>query len=147
MIMDNENKKLSRNTKKRIRRRLQMNDDKKLILNKIKTEKKRKMKILDKTKQLEIVLVKINYAKTPKKLENALKELNEIHVVNANLNEIKNEILLNYEDDFEKVGTLKVGDQIRQTPIRFRNIADYEAYINAIVQDYESEDSVFNGYI
>ena len=45
------------------------------------------------------------------------------------------------------VGNLKVGDQIRQTNIRFRNISDYEAYINAIDVDYDSEDSIFNGYI
>ena len=45
------------------------------------------------------------------------------------------------------VGNLKVGDQIRQTRIRFRNISDYEAYINAIDQDYDSEDALFNGYI
>ena len=45
------------------------------------------------------------------------------------------------------VGNLKVGDQIRQTRIRFRNISDYEAYINSIDQDYDSEDAIFNGYI
>ena len=45
------------------------------------------------------------------------------------------------------VGNLKVGDQIRQTRIRFRNIADYEAYINSIDQDYDSEHAIFNGYI
>ena len=45
------------------------------------------------------------------------------------------------------IGNLKVGDQIRQTNIRFRNISDYEAYINAIDQDYDSEDAIFNGYI
>ena len=45
------------------------------------------------------------------------------------------------------VGNLKVGDQIRQTHIRFRNISDYEAYINAIDQDYDSEDAIFNGYV
>ena len=44
-------------------------------------------------------------------------------------------------------GNLKVGDQIRQTNIRFKNVDDYEAYINAIDQDYESEDAIFNGYI
>ena len=31
--------------------------------------------------------------------------------------------------------------------IRFRNVSDYEASINAIDQDYESDDSFFNGYI
>ena len=45
------------------------------------------------------------------------------------------------------VGRLKVGNQIRQTHIRFRNITDYEAYISAIDPDYELEDSFFNGYI
>ena len=45
------------------------------------------------------------------------------------------------------VGKLKIGDQIRQTHIRFRNISDFEAYINSIDQDYDSEDSIFNGYI
>ena len=45
------------------------------------------------------------------------------------------------------VGRLKNGDQIRQTDIRFRNIDDYEDYINAIDQDYESDDAICNGYI
>ena len=40
------------------------------------------------------------------------------------------------------VGSLGVGDQNRQTHIRFRYIADYEVYIIAIDQDYESEDSI-----
>ena len=44
------------------------------------------------------------------------------------------------------VGSLKVGDQIRQTHIRFRNINDYESYINSIDQESDSEDSIFNGY-
>ena len=44
------------------------------------------------------------------------------------------------------VGILKVGDQLRQTHIRFRNISDYDTYNDAIDQDYESEDSIFNGY-
>ena len=45
------------------------------------------------------------------------------------------------------VGSLKVGDQIRQTSIRFRNVGDFESYINSIDQDYDSDDSIFNGYI
>ena len=45
------------------------------------------------------------------------------------------------------VGNLLVGDQVRETLSRFRNIADYEAYINSIDQDYDSEDAIFNGYI
>ena len=45
------------------------------------------------------------------------------------------------------VGNLKVGDQIRQTHSRFRNMDHFEAYINSIDQDYESEDATFYGYI
>ena len=45
------------------------------------------------------------------------------------------------------VGSLKVGDQIRETHFRFRSFSDYEAYNNAIDQDYESEDAIFNGYV
>ena len=44
-------------------------------------------------------------------------------------------------------GNLKVGDQIRQTNIRFRNMDDFEDYINGIDQDYDSEDAILNGYI
>ena len=143
--MNNENKKLSRNRKRRNERKSKIDNNMKLLLNKIKSEKKKKT--LDKVKQLEILLVNIKYANDPNKLQSELKELNKIQVVNKNLHEIKHEILLNYEGEFEMVGNLKIGDQIRQTHIRFRNISDYEAYINAIDQDYDSEDAIFNGYI
>ena len=45
------------------------------------------------------------------------------------------------------VGNLKVGDQTGQTNIRFRNMDDFEAFINAIDEGYDAEDSVLNGYI
>ena len=45
------------------------------------------------------------------------------------------------------VGNLEVGDQIRQTNIRFRNMDDFEAYINSIDEGYDAEDAIFNGYI
>ena len=147
MIMNNENKKLSRNRKRRIERKNKIDDNMKILLNKIKTEKRKRNKNLDKVKQLEILLVNSKYANDPKKLETALKELNKIHVVNKNLHEIKHEILLDYEGQFELVGNLKVGDQTRETRIRFRNMNDYEAYINTIDQDYDSEDTIFDGYI
>ena len=56
----------------------------KLLLNKIKPEKKKKNKNLDKIKQLEKLLFNIKYANDPNKLENALKELNKIQVVKKN---------------------------------------------------------------
>ena len=39
------------------------------------------------------------------------------------------------------VATLKVGDQIRQTHIRFREITDYEACNNAIDEGYDADDA------
>ena len=45
------------------------------------------------------------------------------------------------------VGNLKVGDQIRQTHIRFRNISDYEAFLNSIDEGYDADDCIFNGYV
>ena len=45
------------------------------------------------------------------------------------------------------VGNLMNDDQIRQTHIRFRNISDYEAYINSIDEGYDADDAIFNGYI
>ena len=61
--------------------------------------------------------------------------MNTIEVNNKNLHEFKDETLLEYDDAFEIVGNLKVGDQIRQTHSRFRNMDDFEAYINSIDQD------------
>ena len=51
-----------------------MSSDMKLLLNKIKSEKKKEIKNLDKIKQLEILLLKIKYANNHNKLQNALKE-------------------------------------------------------------------------
>ena len=147
MIINNEKKKLSRNRKRRIKRKSKMNDDMKLLLNKIKSEKKTKNKNLDKIKQLEILLVINKYANDPNKLQSALKELNKIQVIDKNLHEIKEGMLLDYVGEFEMVGNLKVVDQVRQTHIRFRKMDDFEAYINSIDQEYDSEDSIFNGYI
>ena len=143
----NENKKLSRNRKRRNDRKNKLNDDMKLLLNKIKSERKKKNKNLDKIKQLEILLVNIKYANDTNKLQSELKELNKIQVDNKNLHEIKQEILQDYEGVFEMIGNTKIGDQIRQTHIRFRNMDDFEAYINSIDQDYDSEDAIFNGFI
>ena len=102
---------------------------------------------MDKIKQLEILLFTIKYADKPDKLESALKELNKIQVIDKNLHEIKNEILLDSVGEFKTVGDLKVDYQIRQTHIRFRNMDNFEAYINAIDEGYDAEDAIFNGYI
>ena len=147
MIINNENKKLSRKRKRRIERRNEINNDMKLLLNKIKSEKKKKNKNFDKIRQLEILLFNIKHANDPNKLENALKVLIKIEVFDKNLHEIKNEILQDYDGTFEMVGILIVGDQLRQTHIRFRNMIDFETYIKSIDDGYDADDSIFNGYI
>ena len=81
MIINNENKKLSRSKKRRIERKNKLKNDMKLLLNKIKTEKKKKNKNFDKIKELEILLVKIKYADKPNKLESALKELKKFNLL------------------------------------------------------------------
>ena len=45
------------------------------------------------------------------------------------------------------IGKSKIGDKICQTHIRFRNITDFEAYINSIDEGYVAEDAIFNGYL
>ena len=108
---------------------------------------KRRYKNFDKTKQLQLLLVRIKYADNPNKLESASRDLNEVQAIDKNLHENKKEILMDYVGAFEIVGNLKVGDQIRQTHIRFRNIDDFEAHINRIDEVYDAEDAIFNGYI
>ena len=51
-----------------------------------------------------------------------------------------------YEGEFGKVGRLKVGNQVRQTHIRFRKIDDYESYINAIDERDDAEDAILKGF-
>ena len=146
MIRNNENKKISRIRKRRVERRITIDDEMESLLNELKTEKKNK-KNLDKIKELEIELFKIKNAKNPIRLQSELKELNKIHVIHRNLHEIKNELLGDYVGEFEMVGRIKIADQTRRTHIRFRNIDELESYVNAIDQDYESEEAIFNCYI
>ena len=108
MIINNENKKLSRNRKRRIDRKNKINNDLKILLSKIKSEKIKKNKNFGKIKQLEILLVRIKYADKPDKIQSALKELNKIQVIVKNLNEFKQEILQDYIGTFEVVGNLKL---------------------------------------
>ena len=56
--MNNEKKKLSRNRKRRIGRKIKMDDRMNTFLNKIEPEKKKKNENFDKIKELEIELAK-----------------------------------------------------------------------------------------
>ena len=72
---------------------------------------------------------------------------NKIYVNNLNLHEIKNEILEDYTGDFELIGKMIIGPIEHKTNIRFKNMDDFERYINAIDIDYDSEDVIFTGYV
>ena len=56
----------------------------------------------------------------------------KIYVNNLNLCEIENEILEDYTGDFELVGKMIIGPVEHKTNIRFKNMDDFERYINAI---------------
>ena len=118
----------------------------KSLIKKPKAEKKKKNENIDKIKELEIEVFKIKYANNPNKLQSELGELNKIQVIDKNLHEIKGELLLDYIGEFEMLCNVKIGNQIRQTHKRFRNIDDYESYINAIDEGYDGEYAIFNGY-
>ena len=80
-------------------------------------------------------MVKIKYVDNPKKLQFEMKELNKVRVIKKSLNEIKHDLLGNYVGEFEMVGILSIADHTPETHIRFRNITDYESYINVIDLD------------
>ena len=72
---------------------------------------------------------------------------NKIYVNNLNLHEIKDEILQDYPGDFELNGKTINGPIEHKTNNRFKNMDDFERYINAIDIDYDSEDVTFTGYV
>ena len=72
---------------------------------------------------------------------------NKIYVNNLNLHEIKNEVLQCYTGDFVLNGLMIIGPIEHNTNIRFKNMDDFERYINAKDIDYDSEDVTFTGYV
>ena len=71
---------------------------------------------------------------------------NKIFVNNLNLHEVKNEISQGYRGDFELNGKMFIGPVEHKTNIRYKNMDDFERYIDAIDVDYDSEDVTFTGY-
>ena len=58
-------------------------------------------------------MVKNKYANNPTKLQSELKEFKKIQNVVEKKLEIKNEILGDFTGEFEMVGSLVIGDQMR----------------------------------
>ena len=63
------------------------------------------------------------------------------------MHEIKNEILQKWTGDFELKGLMIIGPIEHKTNIRFKNLDDFESFINAIDIDYDSENVTFIGYV
>ena len=76
-----------------------------------------------------------------------LSTTNRIYVNGSNLHQIKSEILLDYTGDFGMIGKFIVGEIEQKTIIRYKNIDDFVTYINAIGFDYDSEDTIFTGWL
>ena len=70
---------------------------------------------------------------------------NKIYVNNLNLHEIKNEILQDYRGDFELKGKMIIALIEHKTNYRFKNMNNFERYINTIDVDYDSENVTFTG--
>ena len=65
-----------------------------------------------------------------------------------NLHEIENDFLEDYTGDFELIGSMLVGEIEQKTNIRFKNVDDFDSYINAIdYKGYDSEDVIFTGWL
>ena len=70
------------------------------------------------------------------------------YVNGLNLHEIKNNFLEDYTGDFQLIGSMLVGEIEQKTNIRFKNVDDFESYINAIDnKGYDSEDVIFTGWL
>ena len=67
-------------------------------------------------------MVKIKNANNPNKLQSELKESNKNQGIDKSLHETKQEILRDYGGEFELIGNLLVGDQIRETHIKLNHI-------------------------
>ena len=73
---------------------------------------------------------------------------NRKYVNGLNLHEIKIENLEGYTGDFELIGSMLVGEIEQKTNIRFKNVDDFESYINVIDNSgYDSEDVIFTGWL
>ena len=73
---------------------------------------------------------------------------NRKYVNGLNLHETKNVILEDHTGDFELIGSMLVGEVEQKTNIRFKNVDDFESYINAIDNGgYDSEDVIFTGWL
>ena len=73
--------------------------------------------------------------------------VDKIYVNKLNLNGKRNEVLHDYKCDFEFFGLMGLGPVKNKTNIRFRNVNDFESFINAIDIEYDTGDVTFTGFL
>ena len=56
-------------------------------------------------------------------------------------------MLVDYKSDFELNGLRLIGHIEHETNVRFKNMDDFESYLNATDNEYDSEDVTFTGYV
>ena len=127
-------------TKLQKKKEYELNKRKKLI--RIQNESNKETKQNERRQKIENIVEDVDLGRFFE-----LATSNKIYVNNLNLHEIKNEILQDYTGDFELTGKKIIGPTEHKTNIRFKNMDDFENYINAIDVDYDSEDVTFTGYV
>ena len=71
-----------------------------------------------------------------------------MYVNSSNLYEIENESLDDFTGDFELIGSMLIGEIDQRTKNRFKNVDDFETYIDAIDDSaYDSDDVFFTGWL
>ena len=68
-------------------------------------------------------------------------------VTGLNLHKLNSEILVICTVDFQLNGLMIIGPIEHKTNFIYKNMEDFESYINAIVINYGSEDVKFTGYV
>ena len=68
------------------------------------------------------------------------------YVNGLNLHQIRNELLEDASGNFQSIGSMLIGEIEQKTNVRFKNVDDFETYINAIDNSsYDSDDVIFTG--
>ena len=70
----------------------------------------------------------------------------KIYATGLNLQQIRNEFLIDYKGDFESESMI-IGPVEHKTNVRLRNIDNFEKDMNAIDVEYDSEGATFTGYV
>ena len=73
---------------------------------------------------------------------------NKIYVNGLNLHQTESETLEHYKGDFELIGSVLIGETEQKTNNKFKNVDDFEIYINAKDRSgYDSDDVIFTGWL